>query len=84
MRNWSTVAELGGMIVAESHVRKRVILNPDTALLIGLKLMTADAKPSHHEIIGLICDSKCERPCIPCTFKSNAICRAYGQGGSRA
>ena len=79
MRNWSTIEELAGLILARGQAGKQVRLAPETAQLVGLKLLTADAKPSHREVVGMICDSKCEHPCVPCTFKANAIVRAYGQ-----
>lgn len=68
------------MILARSHAGKTVRLNPETAYLVGLRLMTADTKPTRDEVARMICDSKCERLCVPCTFKANAIVRAYGQG----
>lgn len=79
MRNWSTIEELAGHLIARGHASRTVRLSSETALLVGLKLMTAEVAPTHQEVVKIICDSKCERPCVPCTFKANAIVRAYGQ-----
>lgn len=58
---------------------KGVRLTADTAYFVGLKLMTASEKPTHREIVAVICDSKCAHPCYPCSGKANIIVSAYGQ-----
>jgi hypothetical protein len=79
MRSWKTLGDLAALMIARSRRGKPVTVTSETALFIGLHLMTADAKPTHGAVIKMICDSKCERGCVPCTFKANAICAAYGQ-----
>lgn len=83
MRKWKTLGDLAELLIARSRRQKTVTVTAETALVIGLKLMTADAKPTHDAVVRMICDSKCERGCVPCTFKANAICRAYGQSFAR-
>ncbi|ESZ63756.1 hypothetical protein X728_09035 [Mesorhizobium sp. L103C120A0] len=78
-RRWAGEAELAALIIARANAGKRVTLSPDTALFVGLKLMTASAKPTAAEVALMICDSRCERPCYPCQGKANVIVAAYGQ-----
>lgn len=80
MRKWNTIGELAALMMARSRRGKPVTVTSETALFIGLHLMTADAKPTHGDVVRMICDSKCELGCVPCTFKANAIVQAYGQG----
>ncbi|RJG46477.1 hypothetical protein D3Y55_21010 [Mesorhizobium sp. DCY119] len=79
MKKWETLTELAELLLVRGRERKSAVLGPDTAHLVGLKLLTADAKPTHKDVIEMICDSRCKDACVPCTFKANAICRAYGQ-----
>lgn len=67
------------MILAKAWAGKTVQLTPDTAMYIGLQLETVAAKPSRAEVIKMICNLKCETPCMTCTGKANVIVRAYGQ-----
>lgn len=78
-RRWAGEADLAALILARANAGKRVTLSADTALFVGLKLMTASAKPTAAEVALMICDSRCERPCYPCQGKANEIVRAYGQ-----
>lgn len=77
-KRWTNEADLAALLIARGNARRRVVLAPDTAYFVGLKLMTASAKPTAAEVALMICDSKCERPCYPCQGKANAIVRAYG------
>ncbi|ESW78158.1 hypothetical protein X772_29770 [Mesorhizobium sp. LSJC280B00] len=70
--------------MVRANAGKRVTLSPDTALFVGLKLLTASAKPTAAEVALMICDSKCERPCYPCQGKANGIVRAYGTAPANA
>lgn len=79
MRKWDTLADLAALMIARSRTHKTVTVTSETAFVIGLKLMTADAKPTHDAVLKMICDSRCQHRCVPCTFKANAICAAYGQ-----
>ena len=72
--------ELAAHLISRGHAGLTSRLSSETALLVGIKLMTVDAKPSRDGIARMICDSKCDRLCMPCTFKANTICLAYGQG----
>lgn len=78
-RRWTNEADLAASLIARANAHRRAVLSPDTALFVGLKLLTASAKPTAAEVALMICDSKCERPCYPCQGKANAIVRAYGQ-----
>jgi hypothetical protein len=78
MRKWKTLGDLAALMIARSRRQKTVTVTSETAMVIGLHLMTADAKPTHDAVIRMICDSRCQRGCVPCTFKANAICNAYG------
>ena len=80
MRRWTNLTDLANAILARAERGSHVTLSPDTAHLVAIKLMTADAKPTHRDIVAAICDSKCDHPCYPCAGKANVICRAYGQG----
>lgn len=71
--------DLAARILVNARAGKGVRLTADTAHFVGLKLMTASEKPSWTAIVAIICDSKCSRPCYPCSGKANVICRAYGQ-----
>lgn len=71
--------DLAARILAKAAAGRGVRLTADTAYFVGLKLMTASEKPTHADIVAVLCDSKCERPCYPCSGKANMICRAYGQ-----
>lgn len=77
-RRWAGEAELAALILARANAHKRVTLSPDTAMFVGLKLMTAAAKPTAAEVALMICDSKCKSPCYPCQGKANIIVRSYG------
>lgn len=74
-----TEKDLAARILVNARAGKGVRLTAETAYFVGLKLMTASEKPTLADIVAVICDSKCERPCYPCTGKANVICRAYGQ-----
>ncbi|WP_353645726.1 hypothetical protein [Mesorhizobium sp. WSM2239] len=78
MRKWSNEAELAELIKVKAKRRQRVVLTPDTALFVALKMETASKKPTTAEVAMVICDSKCETPCYLCTGKANIICRKYG------
>lgn len=60
----------------------RVILAPDTAMIVAGHLETAQAKPTRDEIAFMICRrgeaSRCQEPCYQCTGLANVIMRAYG------
>lgn len=79
MRKWSTLSDLAAMIIARSAAGKPVRLAPDTARLVGAKLMTADAKPTRDEVARLLCSQKCVEPCYYCKAKANAVVQVYGQ-----
>lgn len=76
---WTNEAELAAMLLVRAEQKRRVVLTPETAHFIGLKLLTASNKPSHREVAQLVCTAKCSEICIPCTYIANAIVRAYGQ-----
>lgn len=70
--------DLAARIMAMVSAGKGVRLTQSTARFVAMKLMTAAEKPTHADIVAVICDSKCKRPCYPCSGKANIICRAYG------
>lgn len=78
MRNWKTEKDLAAMLLVRASTRRRVVLAPETAHFVGLKLMTASEKPTRNEIALLLCTSKCSTPCYACTGKANVIANAYG------
>jgi len=80
MPDWSSITELAEMMVARARARKRVVLSSETAYIVGLRLMTVDARPTRDAVAGMICDSKCTKLCIPCICKANVIVNAYGRG----
>lgn len=75
---WKSEGELADLIMTRVKANKDVRLSAQTAHFVALKLYTADKKPTVREIVTVICDSKCERPCYLCTGKANVIVRAYG------
>lgn len=77
-RQWTNEVDLAALLIARANANRRVALSPHTAHFVGLKLLTASAKPTAAEVALMICDSKCEAPCYPCQGKANAIVRAYG------
>lgn len=77
-RRWTNEADLAALLIARGNANRRVALSPDTALFVGLKLLTVSAKPTAAEVALMICDCKCEQPCYPCQGKANCIVRAYG------
>lgn len=70
--------DIAARMLASARNGRGVRLTADTTYFVGLKLMTASEKPTHADIVAVLCDSKCERPCYPCSGKANMICRAYG------
>lgn len=80
MRQWNKLSDLAAMLIVRARQRKKVVLLPDTAHVVGLHLMTAAAKPTRDDVAALICDSKCRELCIPCILKANLIAAAYGNG----
>lgn len=80
MRGWKTEADLAALLLARSAAGRKVVLSPETAHFVGLKLMTASAKPTRDEVAKLICASKCAAPpCYGCRGLANIIVHAYGQ-----
>jgi len=82
MRTWRNLTDLATQMLVHCNEGKMIRLNPETARLVAYKLMTAEVKPTRNAVARLICDSKCQNLCIPCTFKANAITTAYGQGSN--
>jgi len=82
-RNWGTLAELAASLIERGKAGRRVVLSPQTAYLIGIKLQTADAKPERDEIALMICRrgqaELCSEPCFECMGRANIVVRAYGQ-----
>ena len=76
---WETITELAEAMISRGNARKRVVLTSETAMIVGAKLMTADAKPTRDEVAMAICSHRCERPCYPCMGKANAVVQLYGQ-----
>mgnify|MGYP001085447803 CR=1 FL=1 len=74
----SKETDLASLLITRANAGKTVRLRPETALFVGLKLMTVGAKPTVKEIAQVLCDSKCELPCYACTGKANVIVRLYG------
>lgn len=77
-KQWENEADLGALLIARANANRRVALSPHTAHFVGLKLLTASAKPTAAEVALMICDGKCKAPCFPCQGKANVIVRAYG------
>jgi hypothetical protein len=75
---WRNEAELAELLIARGYARKSVRLTADTALFVGLKLRLAAAKPTHAEIVRMVCDRQCEKGCTTCVGKANVIVAAYG------
>ena len=78
-RNWTTLTELAELLIARANAKKPVSLTPDTAYLVGLKLMTVDTKPTRDEVAMLLCSSKCSDPCFTCRGTANIVVRVYGE-----
>lgn len=78
MREWTTEADLAAILLKRANERRGVRLTHETALFIGLKLMTASVKPTRDEIARIICTYKCAELCFTCTGKANEIVQAYG------
>lgn len=79
MRKWETLRDLAALIIARAAAGKPVRLSPDTARVVGAKLMTADAKPTRDEVARLLCTHKCPEPCYYCRAKANGVVRVYGE-----
>lgn len=77
-RPWTNEKDLAALLLARAHAGRRVILLPDTAMFVGVKLMTVAEKPSREEVARVLCNSKCERPCYLCTGIANRLVRLYG------
>ncbi len=77
-RRWSNEEDLAALILVRAHEKRQVVLSPDTALFVGLKLMAAAKKPTTAEVARLLCDFKCEKACYACQGRANAIVRVYG------
>ena len=80
MPDWSNEAELAMLLIVRGNEKRGVRLEPETALLIGRRLMQAQSKPSRNEIAKMICSGmRCTKPCYDCTAKANVIVSAYGE-----
>lgn len=78
-RRWKTDTDLYESIRARAEAGKQVVLSPDTALFIALRLRdAAKEKPTRNQIARLLCVGKCEELCIGCIGSANKIARAYG------
>lgn len=77
-RPWNTEKELAELMLARANAKKRVVLTPDTAMFVGMKLMTVSEKPTREEIARILCKAKCETCCYLCIGTANEIVHAYG------
>jgi hypothetical protein len=77
-RLWKNEADLAELILRQVRSERRVVLTPNTAHFVALKLRDASKKPTIAEVIGMICERKCPTPCNQCQGKANVIVRAYG------
>jgi hypothetical protein len=79
---WQHLGELCEWIRTRAHANKRVILAPDTALIVAGHLEVAHAKPTRDEIALMICkrgaSGRCDAPCYDCAGRANMVARAYG------
>lgn len=80
-RPWKTEAELAALIMQKADQKKRVMLTPETAMFVALKLATVSTKPTRNEVALMICrmKEKCSRPCFECMGRANVVVAAYGQ-----
>lgn len=78
MRRWTDEKDLASILIARGNSGRPVRLNPDTAVFVGAKLMTAAEKPTRDEIARILCSSKCGKLCCTCIGKANVVVRAYG------
>lgn len=77
-RVWRNEKELAELLIARANRKRKVTLTPETALFVGLKLMTASEKPTRDEVAKLLCNSKCLQLCYNCQGTANMIVRVYG------
>jgi len=77
-RTW-TEAELGEALLARANARKNTVLSPQTAMFVGLKLLTASKKPTRDEVARLLCSSKCQELCYSCKGTANKVVQVYGE-----
>lgn len=77
-KRWSNEAELAALIKARAWARKSVVLSPDTALFVAIKMETAALKPTREEVARVFCDRRCEKVCYLCSGKANLITQKYG------
>lgn len=85
-RQWNNEQELAEQMLVLANRKERVILSPETAYYVAIRLMKAGAKPTRDEIAKELCDSKCSQPvpCYGCRGKANIVVRLYGVSGGRA
>ncbi len=80
-REWRNEKELAELLIARANGKRIVSLTPETALFVGLKLMTASTKPTRDEVARLLCSSKCQKLCYNCRGTANLVVEVYGQRG---
>lgn len=78
-RVWRNEKELAELLIARYNSGRNVVLSPETAHFVGLKLMTASEKPTRDEVAKLLCTAKCQKLCYNCQGTANLIVRVYGQ-----
>lgn len=77
-KKWSNEAELAELMLARARAGRNVVLSPDTALFVGVKLQTVAKKPTADAVARLLCNLKCATICYRCRGMSNAVVREYG------
>lgn len=70
--------ELGEALKERGHAGRKAVLSPETAIFVGVKLLTASKKPTRDEVAKMICGLNCKDICYTCIGKANLIVRAYG------
>jgi hypothetical protein len=78
MRRWTSEKDLAAMLIVRGHEGRQVKLSADTALFVGLKLITVSEKPTRNEVARLLCSCKCGDLCYACLGKANMIVNRYG------
>lgn len=78
MEKWSTETELAQLLIKRGHEKRSVRLTSQTAFYVGVRLMTADAKPTRDGVARLLCTSKCKDICYACAGTANRIVNVYG------
>lgn len=78
---WQTERELGALLLARGRANRKAVLSPETAIIIGSRMLTVGNLPTRDDVARILCTSKCADLCYACKGTANMVVRVYGESG---